>query len=113
MCNAIIQDYNGAIQIKTMERKEHLKVKLDLLTKETWNNSDIKQYLEVGTTTASKIHQSAIRKHKGLVIYDSKKVLRNAVLESVGLNLNDELMKIRAFNEGYEYLSCVGTMKNE
>ncbi len=56
-----------------------------LMLKGMWSLEDIKQYCDCGTTKASQIRQAALKLGGGC-IYSSKLVLRDKVLEALGLD---------------------------
>ncbi len=73
---------------------------IDVLTclyaKPLWSNQDIMAFTNLGKTKACKIHREAAIKHKGVNKLCPQKVKRDAVLEVLGLDFNEEVSKLKS-----------------
>ena len=69
-----------------------------LLAKPIWSCSDIQEYLDCGRTKASQIKARAL-KIGGVVRGIPSKVKKDAVLEVLGLDFEDEIKKLNKLEE--------------
>ena len=66
----------------------------NILARSIWSNKDIMDYVGCGITTASRIHQLALKEHNGYVAMCPKKIKRDAVLKVLGVSFKEEVIKI-------------------
>lgn len=78
--------------------------RLELLSNPIWSNQDIMDFVGVQSAQASKIHQKAVKQHNGQVPFNFKKVKRDAVLDVIGISLEQERKNLQEISKTYNTL---------
>lgn len=91
-----------------MNKQLTVEEKLNLLLKPNWNYKDIADYFGCGVTKASEIKKKARILNEGKPKYMKDQVTIDAVFEVMGINLQDEISRIKAVKEVYDTDLAIG-----